>query len=711
MGRLAAVLYALNARDMHFTNILSTPRGPVPVDLETVLHPARQKSHGTVETERSGYQILATSVFGTGILPMIVTREGREGYVDVGYLGGGEVHGSGPFRMFRVQHPFSARVRVAWAPDAPPTVEPSRVIDTAAAVVRRSCAAMVAGFTETYETISRERARFLAAVRRAFAAAEVRYVHNATIQYAQCLRVLTAPTPSREADLAEGLVKRIGIASRGADLRLVDAECAQLWQTDVPYFLVRADATTITDGSPERTPVAQIPTSPLAQCVAKVEAMSAHDLSTQVRLIRVAFNAKLPDPHTMAPAVQVLTEPAGDDGADHDTDADRRALAQEVADGLVADMVEDRYAHLPATWIGPVATAVAARPWPPGVLGYDLYTGRTGPALTLAVLSEVLDAPELAVAARKVFGPSAAILDSGSYEARSISRSGNGAYSGFPGALWAMAHAGRALGDPGLTSSAVTALDLLAPSPADAPGAGDGWFDVITGDVGAVLVGLALGRPEATEDAVRACRHALASGVVQRMEQSGLAHGIAGLLHLAGRTHEAAGDEHSARLAAAVAHELDTAFAGRDGLPRTNRTGPLNESDSWCNGVAGVLVATTTAARAGIVDPDRVARLVAGLSRSSIATSTTLCHGALGLHDVLGLAAPLAPAETAPFRDRLSRYLDVARLREFLSSADSRYNQGPCLMAGRAGVAWHLATRLAPGLPSPLDLTAVATHG
>ncbi|MFW5473099.1 type 2 lanthipeptide synthetase LanM [Knoellia sp. CPCC 206450] len=716
VGRLAAVLYALNARDMHFTNILSTADGPVPVDLETLLHPLRQKSHGTPETEDSGYTRLAVSVFGTGILPMVMAREGRDGYADVGYLGGGEVHGSGPFRQFRIEHPFSARIRVGWAPEVPPSVEPSRVIDTSAAIVRDSCAAMVEGFSEVYATIVQERTSFIAAVRQAFAGAEVRYVHNATVQYAQCLRVLTAPSPSRDADLAQGLVKRIGIASRGADPRLVDAECAQLWATDVPYFVLRSDSTTVTDGSPERRPVAELPSSPLAQCVAKIEALSPHDLVTQVRLIRVAFNAKLPDPHTMAPTAEVLApftaveRDGGQDGerdADSDTDADRRALAAEVAQDLVDDMVQDRYAHLPATWIGPVATAVANRPWPPGVLGYDLYTGRVGPALTLAVLSALLDDPGLAQASSRVFEPSAQILDAGSFEARSISRSGNGAYSGFPGALWAMAHAGRALGKPALTRSARRGLDLLESTPAQSSFSGDGWYDLISGDVGAVLVRLALGQPGAERDAVAACDHALAGGVVHRMEQSGFAHGLAGLLHLAGRTHEAARDDASARLADAVVHELDTVFGGAHGTPRTNRTGPLNESDSWCNGSAGLIVGMTTAARAGLVDPARVNALVTGVEAASIATSTTLCHGALGMYDVLALAEPFAPETAGGLRRRLARYLDVARLREFLASPDSRYNQGPCLMVGRAGVAWHLATRCAGGLPSPLELSAV----
>lgn len=699
VGRLGALMYALNARDMHFTNILNTARGPVPVDLETLLHPLRQKSQGTIETPDSGYQKLAVSVFGIGILPMIVTREGHDGYADVGYLGGGEVHGSGPFRQFRVEDPFSARVRVSWAPEQRTAVQALDGLDTTAAVVRHSCARMVDGFTQVYRLIAEHKAAFAAAVRRCFAGAELRYVHNATVQYAQCLRVLTASSPSRDAELAKGLIKRIGIASRGADRRLIDAECQQLWKTDIPYFLVRADSDVMTDGV-ERRPVAQFDRSPLAQCVAKVDAMDEHDLQAQVRLIRVAFNAKLADPHTMAPAAEVLSGAAAPEDSSGEAQLD---LARYVGEGLVRDMVQDRYAHLPQTWIGPVATAVANRPWPPGVLGYDLYTGRVGPALTLAALGRALSDESMQAASLAVFEPSARILDAGSYEARSIARSGNGAYAGFPGALWAMALAGRHLDRPDLTVSAIDALEFLRPAK---PGQDDGWFDLITGDVGVLLVRMALGRDCAAE-AVHACDVALSTGLIQRMEYSGLAHGLAGLLQLAARTHAITTDPVAAELAAGVIDELDTVFGRGAGAPRTARTGPANESDSWCNGSAGVLIAMSSAATAGLVTADRVQSMVAGLADASIATSATLCHGALGLYGALGIAAAHAPEQARPLQDRLAGYLAPERLRRFLDSPDSRYSQGPCLMVGRAGVGWHMLSRTGHELASPLDMGEV----
>lgn len=311
VGELAALLYALNARDMHFTNILSTTAGPVPIDLETLLHPHRQKSIGTVETAASGYRRLESSVFGTGVLPLVVTKEGREGFVDVGYLGGGEVGGRGPFRTFRVESPFRADMKVVWDDRAAPVTMHRDLVGVAAAMaVRAACDNMVQGFTEVYRLILQNRGSFELAVRIRFAGAELRYIHNATVQYGHCLRMLTGSAASVDADLARGLTKRIGIASRGADTRLVESECAQLWACDVPFFLIRADGTDVTAGSADRTVTASFEMTPLEQLREKLSGLSDGDLAQQVHLIRVAFNAKLPDQHSMSDSIQILAQSA-----------------------------------------------------------------------------------------------------------------------------------------------------------------------------------------------------------------------------------------------------------------------------------------------------------------------------------------------------------------------------------------------------------------
>ncbi|MET0866056.1 MAG: type 2 lanthipeptide synthetase LanM, partial [Nakamurella sp.] len=710
VGELAALLYALNARDMHFTNILSTATGPVPIDLETLLHPHRQKSTGTTETAASGYRRLESSVFGTGVLPLVVTKEGREGYVDVGYLGGGEVRGRGPFRTFRVLDPFRADMRVVWDDgDAVPAVHRDQVGMAAATAVRTACDEMVAGFSATYQLLLKNRVAFERAVQVRFAGAELRYIHNATVQYGHCLRMLTGSAAGTDPELARGLIKRIGIASRGADTRLVESECAQLWASDVPFFLIRADGTEITDGSPDRAAVASFEDTPLDQLHSKLDDFSEADLARQVQLIRVAFNAKLPDPHVMSDSVSILAKPST---AGEPQDQGLREIANRLGRELVDGMVEDRYAHLPRTWIGPVASAEINRPWPPGVLGYDLYTGRVGPALALAALGNALGEQNFRDAAAAVFVPAAEVLTGQKYELRSIAKAGIGAYNGFAGTVWAMAAAGRLLDNQELVDAALLGRQFLGDGgPQDRTGQFDpAWFDTVSGGLGALLVRQALGDdPAADAAAVDACTQAVRFGVIGDLEYSGMAHGLAGLLHFAARTYGATGDDRAAVLAGAVQDELDRQFLGSGSGYRTNRTGQENYSDSWCNGTAGILVAQSEAASAGLADDARLTRLLDSIHSGKIATSLTLCHGMLGLYDALALVPGAAAAEAQALRGQITAHLDPQRIDDALQDTGSRYNHSPALMVGRAGVAWHLASRLtAEPLPSPLSLAPLS---
>ena len=432
VGQLAAVLYLLNARDMHFSNIQHTAAGPVALDLETLLHPPRQKSSGLRETPRSAYRLIGESVYGTGVLPLVVSKPGQPGAVDVGFAGGGEVYGRNPFRRFKLENEFRADLRVVWDRRDDEPAPPPAISDAAVREVNERCAQMVAGFEAAYRAIAADVDAFAASVREHFAGRRLRYIHNPTVLYDQALRILTGTQPSADPALADGLLKRVAIASPAAARELVESECQQVWETDVPYFLVRADRTDIYGAQGQLVAADAVAQAPLAELERKLASLSPDDLERQVRLIRLAFNAKLPDPHMMDAAGAHLTAapPPAADGAAGDPRR-LRELAVDLADGLVRTMVEDRYPHLPRTWIGPVATAEADRPWSPGVLGYDLYTGRVGPALALSALGTTLGEDRYAAAAEAVFTPIAKILNERTFETRSITQAGIGAYNGF----------------------------------------------------------------------------------------------------------------------------------------------------------------------------------------------------------------------------------------------------------------------------------------
>ena len=543
VGRLAAVLYLIRARDMHFANIQHTEAGPVAIDLETLLHPPRQKSTGLQETERSAYRILGESVYGTGILPLVVSKRGAQGAVDIGFAGGGEVYGRSPFRRFRLENEFSADLRVVWdhggragEPEPAPAVP-----EADARAVNRRCAQMVAGFRTAYRAIAADAEAFAGRVRECFAGCRIRYIHNPTIRYDQALRSLTGTEASIDPELADGLLKRVAIASPSVARELVESECHQLWETDVPYFLVHADRTDIVGTDGEVIVARAMPCSPLAEVERTLSGVSEDDLERQVTLIEMAFNAKLPDPHVMGEVLELRE--GGSHAAAEDTDG-LRDLAVDLADSLVATMVEDRYAHLPRTWIGPVATAENHLPWSPGVLGYDLYTGRVGPALALAALGRTLSTERHTEAAEAVFTPIAKILNERTFETRSITQAGIGAYNGFAGTTWALAAAARLLDRPDYADAAQAATAFLA-----GEAKGPGWFDAISGGAGAelVLLEVAPDQPELIARVDRSCRFALHHRVAETMEYSGLAHGVAGLMRYAARVHRRTGLDPRAR--------------------------------------------------------------------------------------------------------------------------------------------------------------------
>lgn len=703
VGSLAALLYALNARDMHFSNIISTAKGPVPVDLETLLHPYRHKATGTVETSLSAYRQLETSVFGTGVLPLVMTKEGHDGFIDVGYLGGGEIRGRGPFRRLRLESPFRADMRVTWDDSTAPAQQRREEVGSVLAQeVRMAADTMVAGFTVTYQLIMTNLAVFAEQVTLLFKSAELRYIHNPTVQYDQCLRLLTGSAASSDDDLARGLTKRIGIASRDADVRLVKSECQQLWATDVPYFLMGADSQAITDSSTGRAVIATLEQSPLEQFHAKLASLSDSDLARQIRLIRVAFNAKLPDPHGMTASHHVLAVPTSVSPKKSRT-GPLRDLAASLGRTLVADMVQDRYAHLPRTWIGPVASADAERPWPPGVLGYDLYTGRIGPALALAALGATLGEETFVEAANSIFVPAAAILTSQSYEVRSIAQAGLGAYNGFSGTLWALAAAGRLTGQKQLVDAALEGRRfLIDPDPKQTAA----WFDFVSGGMGALLVRLGLGGDDRVDqDTTSACSRALDEDLVHGMEYSGLAHGLAGLVFFGARSHGGTGLPITRDLTLAAYEELMRSFRGSQPGIRTNRSGKANYSDSWCNGLGGVLVALSEAVRHGLLDDGEITRLLDAVWDSRLSTSLTLCHGLLGLHEILGGMPGVSSSKALALQDRIAGYLTPDLLENGLQDHGSRYNQSSGLMVGQSSVAWHLVSRIASErLPSPLAL-------
>lgn len=193
-GELAAILYALNCRDMHFENIVLTHRGPIPVDLEGSLHPHRLGSMTSSLLPNDAHNLLESSVYGVGVLPLIITKNlqhGETAYYDVGFLGRGRVVGGGPFKRYRLLEPFTDQMRCVFDRGDGSVVEPN-VAGVSAAEAHKLADAFVSSFRKTYRKLVENRDTFREMVAEEFNDLRLRYLHNPTILYTQVLHTLTS---------------------------------------------------------------------------------------------------------------------------------------------------------------------------------------------------------------------------------------------------------------------------------------------------------------------------------------------------------------------------------------------------------------------------------------------------------------------------------------------------------------------------------------
>ncbi|MEU1705315.1 type 2 lanthipeptide synthetase LanM family protein [Streptomyces sp. NPDC005706] len=713
-GELAAVLYVLNARDMHFENIVPTRRGPVPVDLETLLHPERVHDGPVPEAEGNAYATIGQSVYGVGILPLVMAgrKKDRGGHVDLGFLGG-PGRGTSPFKQMSFDAPYTDRIRLSLKPQA---VQGRKTVvgERTEEEILRLGREMADGFTRTYRALLAAPDTWTTLLRTIADGLRIRYVHNPTALYSQTLRMTTGPSALDDPATYLALLKRIAIASKTSARPLIVSELRQMAERDVPYFTVSATGTRICDGD-GREVGAALGHSPLELALAKAARLGETDLVQQLRLIRSAFTAQFPDNH-LTPA-RYAQAPAADGGAGSGERQALVSLARELCDGLVETSLPDRFAHLPRTWIGPLASAEADRPWPPGVLGYDLYTGRTGIALTLGAAGRVLDDDRYLNVSRQIFSATADILASHRYESRSLRQAGYGGYTGMAGILFCLSAAGRLAGENDWVRAARGAVPLvleqLRAEPAD-----ELPLDVISGLAGVLNCVTAIAGPDAseavTEVTLLLARAIRSDGVYARsvLDQSGFAHGISGIVHALGRAHPLLPAERRPLVETVLTElveRLDEFFDPdeRNWSSRASREGTF--ATGWCHGSTSVALALSTYGTVPGGKDVTAARdqAVGNTLRLGFGRNLTWCHGDLGNHAALRfVAGPDGAPLHAEVREQERRWLRPEVFRRKMADPDSRYAHTNSLMVGSAGLALHLLNRIEPDLRlCPLTLT------
>lgn len=692
-GMLLAVLYALNATDMHCENVIASGDQPVLIDVETILHPDLPIPDSVV-ADPAAYA-LAASVQRTGLLPYVTF--GENGLLDRSGLGGdpGE---SCPEGMLDWEPPGSARCRLVSRPAPYSGAQNRPRFRDQLTEPARYEADLLEGFRLGYNAIVRDRRDFTRLIER-FTDLETRVIIRPTGGYARLMDETTDPGLLRDGldlDQALDLLDQAS-ASHRLWQRLAPHERNALWSHDIPIITSRPATRDLQPCEGCHLPDV-LERSGLESASAKVAAMGEIDRGEQEWILRASLAARRPaeNHHNGNP---VAASTCGQAAAEPD-----RLLA--TAAGL-ADEIVARSKVMPGegdqsrvNWLG--LQLVDDTRWLMLPMGASLADGYLGVALFLSQLARQTGIARYAQVARRAITPIPRMLAALAADSSLAGKIGCGGNSGLGGISYSLARLATLLDDQEIREWAASGVRLAA-SAAGMPGPA-GWWDGLAGCLAAMIaVDREIGSPDAADLAV-ACASRLADLIKRTAGRCGPDEGQA----LPGFASGPAGVGWALTQFAAYTGNTRYYEEARPALERV--AGQISTARKlgygWCCGTAGLLVARAAMADAdgrapADLKPDPAA--LATLAERPLPSDLSLCHGELGIADAL-MATNSGPGPAHALRRRADLILDAV------------HQHGPCcatpggiatpgLLHGLAGIGYGLLRLGFPGaVPSVLLL-------
>jgi type 2 lantibiotic biosynthesis protein LanM len=710
-GGYLALLWLLEAVDIHWENLIAAGEHPVLVDLETLFQPRIHELGKEVDEARGG-RVLEKTALTTGLLPSRAWIEGEGEGVELSGLAGTGGQTAPP--ALQTAHAGTDEMHYSLQPAKIHAGDNLPTLAGEAVPVSPYLGEVVDGFS-CMARLFREHRQEMTAPEgplAAFAEAEVRVVVRPTRSYALLLFETFHPYMLGDALDRDRLLDRLWLAAREHPVieRLMLAERDDLLHGDIPMFTTRPGTRDVWSWDGRRFADLQ-PDSGLERVSDRLASLDEGELSRQAWLVH----------NSLASLDLQLGSPAWYDFRPDDPPAGEELLA-------AAEAVGDRLAALAlrgprdAHWFAPQMVRIGSVHWELQPARLDLHLGLPGIALFLAWLGEILGAPRFTDLARAAVVTMNEQLRYGRKALSTI-----GAFSGWGGLVWTFTHLSALWGDePLLAEAERIALEEIPPLVPE-----DTHSDLVAGASGCLIALLTLHgvRPSdrlaevavACGERVLARALPMASGVGWQMvlagptPLAGLSHGVAGIAWPLLRLATLTGDRRF----------HDTALAGLNYERSLYRPDQRNWPDlrqavtpertiepgsmwAWCHGAPGIGLGRL----AGLpyLDDETVRGEIETAVESTIENgfggNHCLCHGDLGNLEVVTMAATrLGRPDWQERSGRLAGgILAGIRERGWLLGLPGR-TESPGMMVGLAGIGYGLLRLAAPQrVPSVLVL-------
>ena len=705
IGHWLAVSALFGTSDLHAENMIAAGPTPVLVDCETVFTPFRGvKPFGAGDATDRAVTLLTGTVLTSGLLP---NRGVALGWRGVDMSAAGSLPGQQPtMRAHQIVGAGTDEVRFAMGvvPRLPSTSLPAPEPELA-----RYWPEVLAGYDEVTERlVDLDRTGWLDRAFAGFADVDVRAVLRSTEAYSELGRMLWHPVSlhdepaavQRATDVLRRHAAEHPIAPSTDEV--IAAEVTSLLIGDIPYF-----QTTPASGWARGPGDATGWGEPHDVLVETLRRWRDSDRPVERELIRASVACAYLNDGYLPADERLPVEPTPDRLTER-----RRRLTARLVEELVRTALHG--ADGTATWIGPVLNPTG---WSVQPLSPDLYSGLPGVALLLAGYRREVDAGRALPV-----GGTAELLDAVLASMRAADEHGvrrrdtaersrpeePGLYLGLGSQLWcwsALADLGAVSRDEAdqrarslaerlpesLTATdesellkgragAIVALLRLADRTADAR-----WLDLAV-DTGNRLVELAL----TIDGRSRWASPLWPAGI------GGLAHGATGIGWALARLGVAADRPD-------FVGEADRAFAFEESLwsPAEHAWQDLRYESvfgaAWCHGAAGIgLVAADLVRRGGTAgigttDHADVLRRAAEVCwQRGLGYNHTLCHGDLGVWELLALATELGAAPAGLDLPELAIRIVSSLEQHGVVAGLVRTAFVPGLMPGSGGIAYQL---------------------
>jgi type 2 lantibiotic biosynthesis protein LanM len=704
-GGYLALLYALEAVDFHYENLIAAGEHPVLLDVEALFHP-RVQGFDPRRAEEVAYGAIFYSVLGVGLLPQRFRPNAQSVEIDLSGIGAksGQVT---PYPVPQWEGGATDEMRLIRKPVVFPGAQNRPSIGGADVDVGDFSEEIVAGFEAVYKLLLEHRAELLSdsgPIAR-FAEDEIRVIFRATRTYATLLHEGFHPDVLRDAIDRDRLLDRLWGRVEGMPYmaRVIPFERQDLWNGDIPRFTTRPGVRHVWSASGEKIQdLLDEPSINLAR--RRLDQLNSHDLGRQVWIIRASLATASTTWH-----LSTSRKPTVPPSTEQYRPADRQLLLDAaLAIGGQLETLALR-GDDDVCWIGLATKPTDQHGYSFLVpLGLDLYDGVPGITLFLAFLGAITGEERYTRLAEAALRTVRRQIERSRSFFKSI-----GGFGGWAGVIYSLRQLASLWNQPALLTEADALVEDLLHLINE-----NEHFDIVNGNAGCIAGLLSLYDCTSSARAMAAatqCGKKLVAGA-EHSEQgiswhrqgstelplTGFSHGAAGVAWALLKLSDVTGDREFRRAATdAIRYERSLFSEELQNWPDL-RSLPLsvlpenarrNYAVAWCNGAAGIGLARLASLPYlddAAMRADINAALKTTLSKG-FGSNHSLCHGDLGNIELLLQASQILsdPQWGEHLSHRTAMILDSISRNGWICGVPSSV-ESPGLMTGLAGIGYEL---------------------